>query len=48
MDSILESYGFLGIISGQISSRPHDPTDFPQMVVNGKGNPRKFQGNLGW
>ena len=33
--------------SGQISSRPHT-TDFPQMVVNCKGNPRLFQGNLGW
>ncbi len=26
------------IVSGQISSRPHT-TDFPQMVVNCKGNP---------
>ena len=32
---------------GQIWSRPHT-TDFPQMVVNCKGTPRLFQGNLGW
>ena len=31
--------------SGQISSRPHT-TDFPQMVVKSKGNPRKFEGEI--
>ena len=30
-------------ISGQIKA-----TDFPQIVVNSKGNPPKNQGNLGW
>ena len=33
--------------SGQIRSRPHT-TDFPQMVVKSKGNPRLFQRNLAW
>ena len=35
-------------LPGQIISRPHTGPDFPQMVVNCKGNPRLFQGNLGW
>ena len=34
------------LVSGQISSRPHT-TGFPQRVVNSKGNPRLFHGNLG-
>ena len=33
--------------SGQIIAT-ENTTDFPQMVVKSKGNPRLFQGNLGW
>ena len=33
--------------AGPTSSRPHT-TDFPQKVAFWKGNPRNFQGNLGW
>ena len=35
---------------GQISSRPktHDPAFGPQNVAFWKGNPRFFEGNLGW
>ena len=36
--------------SGQISSRPHEPTDWPpkgSFFFFWKGNPRLFQGNLG-
>ena len=39
---------FWYISSGQISSRPHEPIDFPQHVAVWKGNHRLFQANLGW
>ena len=44
----LEKWVILGGTSGQISSRPKTGPIFPQKVAFWTGNPRRFQGNLGW
>ena len=46
-EGFLPSWWILELLHEKL--RPHDqPTDFPQMVVKSQGNPRLFQGNLGW